>query len=149
MSGEVAAPGRMIPELTEHNRRFWTGGADGRLHVPYCEPCARWVLPPEADCPECDTALGTRVVSGEGTVFTCTVNHHSFNPAVPPPYVIAIIELAEQKDLRLAANVVDCKPDSVAIGMPVAVRFEEHGIAGNTVFVPVFTPRTAPQPDGG
>ncbi len=142
MSGEVTAPGRMIPELTTANREFWTGGADGRLHVPYCEPCARWVLPPEDACPRCDTPLGGRPVSGEGTVFTFTVNHHPFNPTVAPPYVIAIIQLVEQEDLRLAANVVACEPDSMALGMPVTVRFEEQPTAGDTVFVPVFAPRT-------
>ena len=42
-------------------------------------------------------------MSGAGTVFTFTVNGHPFNPAVPPPYVIAIVELVEQADLRLAA----------------------------------------------
>ncbi len=141
MSGEVAAPGRMIPELAEHDRAFWTGGADGLLHVPYCEPCARWVLPPEADCPDCDTTLGVRTVSGDGTVFTFTVNHHAFNPMVPPPYVVAIIELAEQKDLRIAANVVGCEPDSVSVGMAVGVRFERQDTADGVVFVPVFAPR--------
>ena len=142
MSGEVAAPGRMLPELTAHNREFWTGGVDGRLHIPYCESCGRWVLPPEADCPHCDATLGARAVSGEGTVFTYTVNHHSFNPTVPSPYVIAIVELVEQSDLRLAANIVDCEPDSVTIGMPVAVRFEKQETADGTAFVPVFAPRT-------
>jgi uncharacterized OB-fold protein len=141
MSGEVAAPGRMIPELTPSNRDFWTGGVDGRLHVPYCESCTRWVLPPEVACPHCDAALTPRAVSGDGTVFTYTVNVHSFNPAVPPPYVIAIVELAEQKDLRLAANIVDCEPDSVTIGMPVAVRFERQPVGDDTAFVPVFAPR--------
>jgi uncharacterized OB-fold protein len=142
MSGEVAAPGRMIPALTEHNRQFWTGGADGRLHVPYCEPCAKWVLPAEEDCPDCDATLVTRTVSGEGTVFTYTVNRHAFNPAVPPPYVIAIVELADQKDLRSAANIVGCEPDSVAIGMPVVVGFERQATADDTVFIPVFAPRS-------
>jgi uncharacterized OB-fold protein len=141
MSGDVTAAGRMIPELTEHNRPFWTGGADGGLHIPYCAQCHRWVLPPEADCPDCDTPLGIRRVSGDGTVFTYTVNQHPFNPAVPPPYVIAIIELAEQPDLRLAANIVDCEPDSVTIGMPVAVRFEEQDESGERVYIPVFAPR--------
>lgn len=140
MSSDTAA--RMLPELTEHNHAFWTGGADGRLHVPYCAACARWVLPPEADCPHCDAPLESRPVSGEGTVFTYTVNGHPFNPAVPPPYVIAIVELAEQPDLRLAANIVDCEPDSVTVGMPVAVRFEEQHGAEGTVYVPVFAPRT-------
>jgi uncharacterized OB-fold protein len=81
-------------------------------------------------------------VSGEGTVFTYTVNRHAFNPAVPPPYVIAIVELADQKDLRLAANIVGCEPDSVAIGMPVVVGFERQATADDTVFIPVFAPRS-------
>ncbi|MCW2514728.1 MAG: putative nucleic-acid-binding protein containing a Zn-ribbon [Mycobacterium sp.] len=142
MSGEVAAPGRMIPELTADVREFWTGGADGRLHVPYCESCARWTLPPEDACPRCDAPLASRPVSGDGTVFTYTVNQHAFNPAVPPPYVIAIVELAEQDDLRLAANIVDCEPDSITIGMPVTVRFERQPVADDTAFVPVFAPDT-------
>jgi len=131
----------MIPELTAHNRLFWTGGVSGRLHVPYCEVCARWVLPPDEDCPVCDTALVTREVSGDGVVFTYTVNCHPFNPAVRLPYVIAIVELVEQDDLRLAANIVGCEPDSVTIGMGVAVRFEEQPGADCTVYVPVFAPR--------
>lgn len=81
-------------------------------------------------------------MSGNGTVFTYTVNHHPFNPAVPPPYVIAIVELVEQADLRLAANIVGCEPDSVTIGMPVAVRFESQQSPDGTAFVPVFEPRT-------
>ena len=133
----------MIPELSEHNRALWTGGATGDLHVPYCESCARWSLPSQAACPRCDGPLDSRVVSGDATVFTFTVNWHPFNPAVPPPYVIAIVELVEQSDLRLATNIVDCEPDSVHIGMPVSVRFEQQATADGTAFMPVFAPRTA------
>jgi uncharacterized OB-fold protein len=73
-------------------------------------------------------------------VFTYTVNLHAYNPAVPLPYVIAIVELVEQQGLRLAANVVDCEPDSVVCGMPVEVRFERHGADADATFVPVFAP---------
>ena len=76
-------------------------------------------------------------VSGRGTVFTYTVNHQPFNPAVPIPYVIAIVELEEQGDLRIATNIVDCEPDSVYIGLPVEVRFERQDTDGASVFVPV------------
>jgi len=141
MSG--SAPGRMTPELTERNRAFWTGGADGRLHVPFCESCERWVLPPDDDCPDCSAPLTAKTVSGDGTVFTYTVNRHPFNPAVPPPYVIAIVELAEQSDLRIATNIVDCEPDSIAVGMAVTVRFEEQSTADGAVHMPVFAPRRA------
>ncbi len=85
-------------------------------------------------------------MSGNGTVFTYTVNYQPFNPAVPVPYVIAIVELDEQSDLRLATNIVDCEPDSVHIGMPVAARFERQDAGGETAYVPVFAPRVTDRP---
>jgi uncharacterized OB-fold protein len=75
-------------------------------------------------------------------VFTYTVNYQPFNPAVPVPYVIAIVQLEEQADLRIASNIVDCEPDSVHIGQQVDVRFERQEVDGDAVFVPVFAPRS-------
>lgn len=134
-------PARMLPKLTDHNRAFWTGGADGQLHVAWCERCQRWVQPPAADCPDCEGALDIRAVSGRGSVFTYTVNYQPYMPNVPVPYVIAIVELEEQADLRIATNIVDCEPDSVHVGLPVEVRFERHDVDGDTVYFPVFAPR--------
>jgi uncharacterized OB-fold protein len=131
----------MLPALNDHNRAFWTAGADGRLLIPFCVPCGVWVNPSAADCPDCDGVLEARPVSGRGTVFTYTVNHQPFNPDVPVPYVIAIVELDEQHDLRIASNIVDCEPDSVRIGLPVEVRFERQEVGAETVYVPVFVPR--------
>lgn len=65
-------------------------------------------------------------------MFTYTVNHHPYNPAVPIPYIIAIVELDDQDGLRVAANIVDCEPDSVFCGMPIQVRVDGDG----AVFVP-------------
>ena len=74
-----------------------------------------------------------------GTVFTQTTNAHPYNPTVPVPYNISIVELPEQAGLRFTTNVVDCPPEDVHIGMPVRVQFEQHG----EVFVPVFVPDDA------
>jgi uncharacterized OB-fold protein len=131
---------RMLPPLTAENRAFWTGGADGKLLILRCAGCGRWVHPPAAECPTGDGgALAPEAVSGKGTVFTFTVNRHPYNPAVPLPYVIAIVELPEQQDLRFMTNIVNCDPESVTIGMPVRVVFEDHG----EIFVPVFEPDPA------
>jgi uncharacterized OB-fold protein len=136
-----AIPARILPKLREHNRVFWTGGADGQLMIARCAQCALWVNPPASDCPDCGGALVAHPVSGRGTVFTYTINYQPFNPAVTVPYVIAIVELEEQADLRIATNIVDCEPDSVYVGLPVEVRFERHDGENDTVFVPVFAPR--------
>jgi uncharacterized OB-fold protein len=133
-------PSRMLPQRGGHDRAFWTGGANGQLLIERCEECARWIHPPVGKCRECGGTLVARPVSGRATVLTYTVNLHAYNPAVPTPYVIAIVQLAEQQDLRLATNIVDCDPDSVVCGMPVEVRFEQHGAGADAVFVPVFAP---------
>jgi uncharacterized OB-fold protein len=135
------APPRVLPRLEDHNRAFWTGGGGGALMVGRCARCAMWVSPPAADCPDCGGVVEAHPVSGRGTVFTYTVNHQPFNPAVPVPYVIAIVELEEQTGLRIATNIVDCEPDSVRVGLPVEVRFEAHQAGDDVVHMPVFGPR--------
>lgn len=126
----------MLPVLDDDNREFWTAGSSGRLHVPRCTSCDRWVFPPSKACPTCSGATEYQAVSGKGHVFTHTVNHQPFNPEVPVPYSIAIVELVEQEGLRFTTNVVNCPPESVEIGMPVHVVFEQQG----EVFVPIFEP---------
>ena len=89
-----------------------------------------------AECGQCGGELVPRAVSGRGTVFTFTINRHPYNPAVPLPYVIAIVELVEQVGLRFTTDLVDVGVDEVYIGMPVVVTFEQAGEA----WVPLFRP---------
>ena len=127
---------RIVPILDELNREFWTSGASGVLRITRCQSCRRWVFPLSLECPDCDGQAAYEATSGRGTVYTHTTNAHSYNPAVPVPYNISIVELVEQEGLRFTTNVVDCPPDEVYIGMPVRVQFEQNG----EVFVPVFGP---------
>jgi uncharacterized OB-fold protein len=110
--------------------------ATSQLLIEHCENCARWVHPAARQCHDCGGPLVARPVSGRGTVFTYTVNYHAFNPEIPTPYVIALVELAEQNGLRVAANIVDCEPDSVMCGMRVEA-LPEPGPGGAARFAPV------------
>jgi uncharacterized OB-fold protein len=132
----TAVASRIIPPLDDDNREFWTGGTTGELRMPFCAACGRWVFPPSLRCPDCSGAAAYAPLSGRGRVFTYTVDHYPFNPEVPVPYVIAIVELVEQDGLRFTTNIVNCPIDAVAIGMPVQVVFEQQG----EVFVPLFEP---------
>ncbi|HET6874372.1 MAG TPA: OB-fold domain-containing protein [Acidimicrobiales bacterium] len=137
----IAPPGpRMLPALDDANRAFYTGGKDGRLLVGRCqkEGCRRWALPPAASCPECGSELQPEPVSGRARVLTWTVNFHPYHPDVPVPYVIALVVLEEQDDLRVATNIVGvaASDDALQIGMDLTVAFEDHG----EIFYPVFTP---------
>ena len=124
-----------VPQITDDNGPFWTGGRDGMLLIMRCRDCGYYVHPPSPRCPKC---LGDRVdptaVSGRGTVYTYTINRRQWVPGLEVPFVLAVIALDEQEDLRLVSNVVGCPADEVAIGMPVEVEFIERGQA----FVPVF-----------
>jgi hypothetical protein len=133
-------PYRTPPPITDVNRPFWTGGADGVLLILQCTSCGRWVHPPRDTCAECGGQLVPRPVSGRGIVFTFTINRHPFNPAVPVPYVIAIVELAEQAGLRFTTELVECEIDAVHIGMEVEVTFEQAGDAWVPLFRPVRVP---------
>ena len=117
-------------------RFFWASGADGRLRILRCGACGYWIHPPTPRCPECLSAdVAPQVTSGRGTVHTFTVNVQRWVPE-QEPYVYAIVELAEQRGLRLTTNVVGSAPDDVHIGQAVHVAFvERHG-----AFYPVFVP---------
>jgi len=127
---------RMLPTLNELNRAFWTGGANGQLLIQRCADCRRWVHPPTSGCPACAGPVRPEPVSGQGSIYTFTINAHQFHPEVKPPNVIAIVQLDEQDDLRIVTNIVGCESDAVRCGLKVHVLFERRG----EVFYPVFAP---------
>jgi uncharacterized protein len=125
------------PLITDDNRDFWTGGRDGDLRIVRCNDCGYYIHPPSPRCPQClSDDVAPHAVSGRGSVYTFTVNQRAWSPGLEVPYVIAIVALDEQADLRLMTNIVGCPADEVAIGMPVQVEFREQGEA----YVPVFRP---------
>ncbi|MBB3860969.1 putative OB-fold protein [Novosphingobium hassiacum] len=63
-----------------------------------------------------------------------TINHHAWHAAFPPPYLIALVEIAEAPYVRLTTRIINCEPDEVEIGAPVRVVFERQGPA----WLPLF-----------
>ena len=138
-------PFRLLPRLTLENEFFWTSGEDGRLRFLRCRDCGYYVHPPAPVCPRCYTkSLAPEPVSGRASVATFTVNAQPWIPGFDPPYVIAIVEIDEQPNVRLTTNVVGCPTDAVRVGMPVRVRFEHY----DDVWLPLFEPAGPAGPDG-
>ena len=128
-------PPRLLPTLTPETEPFWTGGADGELRILRCGSCGHWIHPPAPVCPvDLSREVRAQPVSGRGTVHSFTVNHQPWNPEVPTPYVIVLVELEEQPGLRLLSNLVGVEPEDVRIGMAVRVTFEPAG----DLHVPLF-----------
>ncbi|CAB4365483.1 MAG: 3-ketoacyl-CoA thiolase [Actinobacteria bacterium] len=136
---------RPLPALTPENEWFWTSGRDGALRVLRCDDCQAYLFPTTPICPYCrSTALTVTAVSGRATVVGSTVNHHQWLPAMPPPYVVAIVAIEEDDRVRFTTNIVGCAPESVAPGLRVQVQFEQH----DDVWLPMFAPTadTTPGP---
>jgi uncharacterized protein len=128
---------RPLPLLSPETEFFWTAGRDGVLRLLRCRSCGYYIHPPSPRCPRClGDDLGPEPVSGRGTLFSYTVNHQPWGPGVPLPYVIGLVALEEQPQVRLTTNVVDCPEGDLAIGMELEVVFE----AQDDVWFPLFRP---------
>jgi len=131
-------PFRILPRVTPENEHFWCGGGEGELRFLRCQSCTTWIHPPAPLCPACESRdLAPEPVSGRAQLVTYTENHQPWIPGFPLPYLIAIVEFPEQKGLRLTTNLVHCEVDSIAIGMPLRVVFEE---ADEGIYLPLFEP---------
>jgi uncharacterized OB-fold protein len=121
------------------NDFFWLSGADGVLRFWTCATCGYRTHPGGSACARClSRNVGPQPVSGLATVLTYTVNVQQWSPG-QQPYVIAIVGIDEQDDLRLTTNIVDCDPWSVRIGDRVEVAFlHRHGL-----YYPLFRPVAA------
>lgn len=136
-SGEPPVPFRVLPRLTDENRHFWTGGLEGELRFLRCRTSGHYIHPPSPVCPAClSRDLAPEAVSGRATVYSFTVNHQPWFPGMDEPFLIAVVEVAEQAGLRLTTNVVGCGIEDVHIGMAVEAVFEVH----DDVALPLFRP---------
>jgi acetyl-CoA acetyltransferase/uncharacterized OB-fold protein len=134
---EQPAPVRPLPQPTLASAEFWAAGSDGVLRVLRCADCGAHTHPPLPRCRSCRSDRVTMSpVSGRGVVAGFTVNHQQWLADFPPPYVIAVVALAEDDGVRLTTNIVNCPADDVRIGMGVRVLFEKAG----DVYVPLFEP---------
>src|SRR5205814_8888932 len=97
VSRAVSQPFRVLPRLVPESEFFWTSGKDGRLRFLRCRSCAYYVHPPAPICPRClSRQLSPETVSGRATLYSFTINHQPWAPGAEQPYVIGLVQLAEQ-----------------------------------------------------
>ena len=115
---------------------FWEYARRRELRLQRCSNCRAWRFPP---APVCDQCLSPEAewapLSGRGTIYSWIVFHRQYFPALPPPYNVASIELAEGP--LFIGNVINVPDDAITIGLPVRVAWRE--VAPDLV-LPVFEP---------
>jgi hypothetical protein len=109
-----------------------------------CLNCNELYFPPRQLCPKCRRASKIEDVQlkGRGEVLTYTIIHSApkrFEGQTP--YIMAIIQLEEGP--KLTAQIVDCDPTEIDIGMKVEMvfrRIQEDGDAGLIYYGYKFRP---------
>jgi hypothetical protein len=108
-----------------------------------CKKCCKVYYPPRKVCRVCGSKELEEVkLSERGKVVTFTVIH------TPPvgyekyaPYVVGVVEL--ENGVRVLSQIVDCKPEDIAIGTDVEATFRrvtEDGESGLILYGIKFRP---------
>ncbi|MGO9060869.1 MAG: Zn-ribbon domain-containing OB-fold protein [Candidatus Binataceae bacterium] len=132
----MAEEPKLIPQVTPELKPFFDAAREHKLAVQKCDKCGKLRFPAAALCLACDSDKASWVpVSGRGEVFSFTIMHRAYHPAIKVPYTLAVIELKE--GVKITSNVIDIEPSKVKCGMPVEVTFEK---LSDEVTLPKFRP---------
>ncbi len=126
MTQDAPAYDRPLPEPTEVTQPFWDGLKAHKLVLQHSKKGKCAVYYPRSVSPYGPKdELTWRECSGRGTVYSFTVARRPTAPqwADAGDYVIAIVEIEE--GARITANIVNCEPDVVRIGMPVRAVYRD------------------------
>ena len=120
-------PDGMPPPLADATTLpWWQALCQHRLVVQRCAACGQTRLPPAPLCPECRSGDSDwKELSGRGEVYTYTIVHRPIAAGQKLPYVIAVIALEGAEGVRMISNLVGVEPETVAIGLPVELVWED------------------------
>jgi uncharacterized OB-fold protein len=111
---------------------LWQAARRGELLVQRCDDCGHHQHYPRAFCLSCESpAVTWAVASGAATIYSQTTVHLKTHPFLQPPYVAAVVELAEGP--RLTTNIVG---ELTRIGDAVTLEWQER--EGGLPPYPVF-----------
>ncbi|MGH2793144.1 MAG: Zn-ribbon domain-containing OB-fold protein [Actinomycetota bacterium] len=131
--------GMIPPPVSLDTAAFWDAAKEHRFVLQRCEDCERFQHPPGPVCHRCRASnLIWSDVEGRGTVYTYTWVHKAFVPALQEllPYAVAVIELSSAERTRFVSNIVDVTPDTLTVGLPVELVWDDYA----ELSVPRFRP---------
>jgi uncharacterized OB-fold protein len=135
------------PLVDDDGAPYFEYAAKGELRMQTCADCGEVLFPPRPMCPRCQgTEFEWKLMSGRGHVWSFAVPRPPLLPdyAALAPYPVVVVELEEDRRLRLVGNLVadegadinSVDPATIEIGQPVRVVFRE--LEG--LFVAAWTP---------
>jgi uncharacterized OB-fold protein len=130
VQGAAVSYDKPVPEPDALSAPFWKSVRKHVLSIQRCAHCGRFEHPPVGVCQGCrspDPRFEFTPVSGRGTLMSWTIMRDSFIPSFRGdiPFAIGLIELREQKGVRLIARLLDGATASYRVGAEVEVAFED------------------------
>ena len=119
-----------IPLKNQDNHPYWDAADRHELMIQKCESCQHYSHPPGPACAKCgSTELSWENLGNEvnGTVYSFIISYRPFLPGFQDdlPLVIAVVELEKVPQVKLIANVLNCNPEEVEIGMNVKMTWQD------------------------
>jgi uncharacterized OB-fold protein len=109
--------------------RYWEALSEGRLDLPRCKACQRWIWPAPFRCGACGSwDIGWETVEPTGTIYSWARTWHPFAGAeeLGLPYVTVSIALPQAGGVRLMGLL---EPgEGAAIGVPVTGVVATHRV---------------------
>ena len=116
-----------LPVINDLTRPFWTAAKEGRLVMQKCAQCGTVNFHPKPWCIECGSRdLVWTEMKPEGTVYSVTIsrmvamNYKGWQDELP--VLFCLVDLDD--GARMYAQVTDCSPEDIHIGMRVKAYFE-------------------------
>lgn len=116
-----------VPTLRGEERIHFEEARRHRLVHQRCDDCGARIFYIRTVCPSCwSERLSLCDSTGRGVVHTFTTQHRPGHPAFTDrlPYTVVMVDLEEGP--RVLADLVDCLPGDVHVGMPVEAVFRRR-----------------------
>ncbi len=133
-------PTMPVPAPGPDTREFWEACRQHRLQVQRCAACGRFRFAPAPICHACHSREYEWVVSeGIGEVYTWTITHRPFHPAVADavPYNTVVVRLHDCGGAMITSNLVGIPNDEIRPGMLVMVDWDD---IDDEITLPRFRP---------
>ena len=118
--------GKPLPDINDQTRPFWSGAAEGRLMMQKCTRCGTVNFHPKPWCIECGSrdipwveVRPSGVVYSHTVAYSVAMNYPGWQADLP--VILCLVDLDD--GARMYAQLTDCAPDAVRIGMRVAAHF--------------------------
>jgi hypothetical protein len=113
-----------LPAITPDVAPFYDAARRGELRFQRCADCRAWRHYPRPACPAClSRAFTWERARGRGTVYTWTIVHGPTLPAFEAALPYNVVDVLLDEGLHFVSQVLDCPPQAIHAGMPVAAVF--------------------------